>query len=230
MLLKFKNKYIYILLGCALICILICLYRGSILLGVGHVLYFNENPEKANVIVILRGGYRFERIMQVVEAYKNGYGDKILVPMALEDNKSKQFREFNVIITTEQERIKSILKQLNIPTENIILSNYGPGGGTVGESYRVKKDLTKLNVKKFIVVTEWYHTKRVHNIYKHVFKNADMKFWVVASRYGKSNLKNWWHYRYTARNVLIEFPRTCLSYLRPTFNFSFRDDPENINK
>ncbi len=186
---------------------------------------FDEKPEKADIIVLLRGGL-FDRTMQVAELYKDGLGDKILIPMSLGDNTSKQFKKFDVTLPTEQERIRSILQQLNIPVDSLIFSYCIPGGGTVGEAYRVKKDLLEMEVSKFIVVSTWYHTRRVYNIYNKIFSGTDMEFWVVASKYGESNSKNWWHFRYIARAVIFELPRSFISRFRPTSNLSFRDDPE----
>lgn len=188
---------------------------------------FDEKPDKADIIVLLRGGF-FDRTIQVAELYKDGFGDKILIPMSLGDNTSKQFEEFGVTLPTEQERIRSILQQLNIPADNLIFSYCSPGGGTVGEAYRVKKDLLEMGISKFIVVSTWYHTRRVKNIYNEVFSETAIKFWVVASKYGESNSKNWWHYRYITRAVIFEVPRLFISRFRPTYNLSFRNDPEYV--
>lgn len=222
--LKIKKKFLYPFTFLVLISALVFFFREDILLQVGDFLLFSEEPEEADIIVILRGDV-FERIIQGAELYKHGYGDKIMIPMALADDVSRQFKEFNVILPTEQEELESIFKQLNIPEDGIILSTYTPGGGTVGEAYRVKKDLLNLGIDSFIVVTSWYHTRRVHNIYKRVFSDTNIKFWIVASKYGKDNSKNWWHYRYVTRRVLMEIPRLLISYLNPIFNLSFHDDP-----
>lgn len=228
-LVKVKKKSVYLLvIFIVLAPSLIFFFKKDILCKIGDFLLFDEKPEKSDVIVLLRGSL-FDRTVQVAELCKKGYGDKILIPKSLGANLSKQFKVHDVILLTEQEQIKSILHQLKIPVENIILSTHSPGGGTVGEAYRVKEDLLELGVSEFIIVTTWYHTKRVNNIYNEVFSDTDMIFWVVASKYGESNSRNWWHYRYTARAVLFEIPRLCFSYLNPTFNFSFRDDPESLD-
>lgn len=223
-LLKVKKKFKFYLVLLLSICFLAFYFRENILLQIGDFLLYDEKPEKADVVVLLRGGL-FDRTIQVAELYKKEFGDKILIPMSLNDNKSKQFKEYGVTLPTGQEQIKSILQQLNTSADNIILSTQSPGGGTIGEAYRVKRDLLEMGISNFIVVTTWYHTKRVHNIYNEIFGDTDMEFWVVSSKYGESNSKNWWHYRYITLAVLFEFPRLCISYLRPTFNFSFRDDP-----
>ncbi len=224
-----KNKFVFYLTALFLICSLIFLLRENIFLEVGDFLVFTEQPEKANIIVVLRGGI-FDRTMQAAELYRQGYGEKILVPAALGDNMTDSFRELNVAVPTTQERIKSIFVQLGVPEKNIILSTLSPGGGTIGEAYRVKKDLKRLNSKKSIVVTSWYHSNRVHNVYTEVFSETNIKLFTVASGYGESNKSNWWHYRHMAKRVLTELPRSIMSGLSPLFDFSFHDDPGTKNE
>jgi hypothetical protein len=45
-------------------------------------------------------GSGFDRIMQTNALCQKGYGEKMLVPTSLEDNTSKMFRKYNVILPT----------------------------------------------------------------------------------------------------------------------------------
>ena len=198
-------------------------FRENIFLHVGDFLLFSEKPEKADIIVILRGGL-LARSIQAAELCNQGYANKILVPTSLGDNAVKQYEKYNITFSTDQENTKSLLQQLSIPEDKIILSDLQPGGGTIGEAYRVKEDLLNSGDKRFIIVTSWYHSKRVHNIYAEIFSDTDLNFWVIASSHGGSNSKNWWHYRHTARTVSMELPRAVFSHFSPLFSFSFQDD------
>ncbi len=221
-----KKKLIAVFVFLFLMCLLVYSLRENILQQIGSFLLFTEKPDRADIIVILRGGM-FERSLQTAELYRQGYGDNILVPSSLSDSSSERYKKFNIVLPSSRERLTSILKQSNVPEEKIIFSSLEPGGGTVEEAYRVKKDLIKSGDNKFIVVTSWYHSGRVYNIYKKIFSDTNMSFRIVASKYGKSNPSNWWHFRHLTKKIIVELPRSIISYIDPLLNFSFHDDPNN---
>ena len=120
--------------------------------------------------------------------------------------------------------------QASVPPTNIVLGNEEPGGGTLGEAIRVKKIVKALNINKIILVTSWYHTRRVRLIYSSVFSNTDVQPIIIAAKkeYSKSLPSNWWKYRYQAMAVLVEFGKLLLAYLGVDSKLGFSDDP-NVN-
>ncbi len=92
---------------------------------------------------------------------------------------------------------------------------------------RMNKGLLGLpGVESFLVVTSWYHSRRVRGIYADIFDGTGLRFRVVASMYGKGGPDDWWRYRYVTLNVLTEFPKLFLALIDPVFKPSFQDDPE----
>ena len=205
-------------------------FRRIILIQIGEFLFFSETPKKADVIVVLRGG-AYDRFIQAAELYRQGLADKVLIPTSLSDELPEELKRNNVLVPTSHEVIESILMQMGIPEEKIILSVSKPGGGTIAEAIRTKNELRGMGVNSFIVVTSWYHSKRVRDVYLKHFTGSNMKFWVVVSKFSKSNVGNWWQYRYVTRNVIFEYMR--IIFFARTYNVKFHDDPyydSNIKK
>ncbi len=227
MLSRIRSRFLFIPLLIVVAAALVFVFRERILVGMGEMLLFTEDPEHADIIVMLRGGL-FERSVKAAELYRDGYADKVLVPRALSDETSDEFRRFGVTLPDGQEVTRDVLVQLGVDRSDIILSRPGAGGGTRGEAHRVKKELLGLpGVESFIVVTSWYHSRRVRGIYSDVFADTGLRFRVVASMYGKGGPDDWWRYRYVTLNVLTEFPKLFLAFVDPVFKLSFQDDPES---
>jgi uncharacterized SAM-binding protein YcdF (DUF218 family) len=78
---------------------------------------------------------------------------------------------------------------------------------------------------KGIVVTNWWHTRRTKKIYKKIFEDTNIRIYVVVAKSDKSNPSNWWKYRYESIRVTEEFPKLLISYVLPSSNLLFNDDP-----
>ncbi len=221
---KPKIKYL-VLIILFLFIIISFLGREVIFYQIGRFLLKDMEIEKADTIVALRGDSNYSRILEAGELFKKDYGDNIIISVALRDGYSKKLKEYGVDIATEQQRLLSILMQLGIPEEKIILDNQLTGGGTLGELKRIRKIIKEKEYKKVIIVTSWWHTKRTYLMAKRVFKNDNLNFFVAASKSNISTSSNWWQYRYEAIYVLEEFPKLFFFYLNRIFGITFNDDP-----
>jgi uncharacterized SAM-binding protein YcdF (DUF218 family) len=202
-------------------------FREQLLCQAGEFLIFKQKPEKSDLIVVLRGGTNFERLLTAFELYKSGYGDRIYISKSLGDDAPSAFSKFGIHIPSGREVIRYVLRELSVPSEDIILDQQSAGGGTRGEGIRVRTVASELNVRRIIVVTSWYHTRRTRLIYSEVFSGTDIRTIVVAAKkeYSKSSPSNWWKYRHQVVCVLQEFPKLCLAYLGVYPKLHFSDDP-----
>jgi hypothetical protein len=88
-------------------------------------------PVKSDVIVVLRGDLNYYRALEAASLFKERYAECIFVSTELIDENKKRLKQFGVEIPSEQERLESILIQLGIPKEKVLLGHREPGGGTV---------------------------------------------------------------------------------------------------
>jgi len=224
---KIQKKHIFLIILALLILVVlvIFLFKGLILLVAGRFLLKDMKPEKSDLIVALRGDFTLGRTLEAARLFKEGYGENIFISTALDDSYSQRLKEQGIDVFTEQQRLFSILKQLGIPEEKIILSNQTPGGGTLSELKRIREIIREKEYTKVIIVTSWYHTKRTYLMSKKVFKNEDLKFFVVAVENDISNSSDWWQHRYEVLHVFEEFPKLFFFYLNKVLRITFKDDP-----
>jgi uncharacterized SAM-binding protein YcdF (DUF218 family) len=167
----------------------------------------------------------YYRALEAASLFKERYAECIFVSTELIDENKKRLKQFGVEIPSEQERLESILIQLGIPKEKVLLGHREPGGGTVGEARRIKSMMLENKFNKGIVVTNWWHTRRTKKIYKKIFEDTNIRIYVVVAKSDKSNPSNWWKYRYESIRVTEEFPKLLISYVLPSSNLLFNDDP-----
>ena len=202
--------------------------RKAIFLYCGKYLLESVTPERSDVIVVLRGDTNFSRILTAAQLLQTGYSESVYISTALIDKSINQLKVHGVELPSEQERLKSILIQLGIHEEKIVVGHREPGGGTLGEIKRIRAMMIEQGFKKAIIVTSWYHTRRTNTICKRAFEGTDIRIFVVAARNDISNPINWWKYRYEAIHVMGEFPKLAFLYLGDILNISFSDDPISI--
>ena len=202
--------------------------RDLVFSQIARYLVVEKELEKSDVIAVLRGDRNYSRALEAAHLFKDGYSDCIFISTELIDKSSKKLKMYGVELPSEQERLKSILIQLGIPKEKVVVGNREPGGGTQGEVGRIRAIMLEQNFKKAIIVTSWYHTRRTNTICKRVFDGTDISIFVKAARNDISKSTDWWKYRYEAINVLEEFPKLVFLYLGFLLNISFSDDPIDI--
>ena len=211
------------LFGC---CTVLLAKKEFVLRGLGNFLYKADKEfPKSDVIVILRGGESSDvsRTLTAIELYREGYGEYLLVSAALVDQIKDRLAELAIVFPSAQERIYSICTQSGIDQDRIILDDQPPGGGTSQEIKRIINVMNRRGYKDCIIVSDWYHTRRVKAICSRLFPK-DTEYAVVASTHSISAASNWWRYRYETINVLEEVPKLAVFYLSPFFKVSFADD------
>ena len=206
--------------------IIFCFLRNNIFSWMGEFLLVDDSPHQAEVIVPLRGDRTYTRVIEAAHLFEKGFAPKVLVSTALEDDYAKRLQKWGINITTQQDNLFNILVGAGVPPQAIILDRQSPGGGTEGELKRIKYILQKRRFHSIIVVTNWYHTRRVKLMSRRIFSPQRITFFVVSAKRDISGPSNWWHYRYEAIKVLEEFVKLGCFYIEPIFNFSFADDPK----
>ena len=182
--------------------------------------------EKSDVIVILRDDKKYTRVLDAWEIFKKGYANRVFISTALTDGYITEMKKTGVILPSAQENIYSILVQLGVPENRILLDVQPPGGGTKGELCRIRNMMKARRYKSCIIVTDWYHTRRTRLLCDKIFSDSGIKFQISTGPHGLSSPDNWWKYRYEAVDALEEFPKLALFYLSDILRLKFKDDPE----
>ncbi len=159
--------------------ILVILLVGFILLiGVGFYLSPQDNPDKANAIVVVSGGQTTSRAEKGIELYKQGYAPNIIFSgAALDDGPSNAFAMRDQALAS------------GVPASNIYIDEKSQN--TYENAVNTKAILQSLAASKIILVTSPYHQRRANQTFKSALGKGYQVLGVSAfdDRWSKSQ---WW--------------------------------------
>lgn len=174
------------------------IFREPILLGVGHALVRNDGPEKADAIVVLAGGAGGDRILKGGELVRQGYA-----PVALMSGPASNYG----------------LNECELAIPFAVKNGYpeayfgcvpNQATSTREEARIMVQELKRRGVKKFLLVTSEFHTRRAARVY--AAESGGVQFRVVATRTPEFDMERWWTTRDGIKNVYMEWSKT-VAYL-----------------
>lgn len=174
--------------------------RGSWLPAIGEFLVQADQPEQAEIIVVLAGDGYGDRIMKAVELAAEGFAPKILV-----DGPTEFYgvSEADLAIPFAVSRGASRRIFDPFPME---------ATSTMEESQLVDEELRRRGVAKALVVTSNFHTRRARSIFrKHGSGEVDYVFIAAPNRDFRP--EDWWLSREGRKTVLLEYLKTLNSLL-----------------
>ena len=178
------------------------IFLEPLLRSVSRVLVHEDPLVKADAIVVLAGG-KGSRIEAAARLYREGFGEKLL------------FSGFRVYPETYTSSLmKTYALKLGVPEVNIITSNPDVEVSTRGESL-ANLELLKMNrMKKFIIVTSAYHTRRTNLIYKRAVSllEYDVEFLVYPAPDPYVPINSWWKIRSGQKQIFFEYVKSIAYY------------------
>ena len=178
------------------------IFLEPLLRSVSRVLVHEDPLVKADAIVVLAGG-NGNRIEAAARLYREGFGEKLL------------FSGFRVYPETYSSSLmKKYALKLGVPEVNIITYNPDVEVSTRGESL-ANLELLKMNrMKKFIIVTSTYHTRRTNLIYKRAVSllEYDVEFLVYPAPDPYVPINSWWKIRSGQKGIFLEYTKSIAYY------------------
>jgi len=162
---------------------------NSLLESMWDFLVVDEQPELADVIIVLGGGK--ERIGEGVRFYRQGYAPKIILSGDASHWMENQALSSGVPATDIIPERKS-----RTTFENAIYS------------VQIMEDQ---DFRSAIVVTSAYHTRRSRIIFSRFLKDSELT--VCAAPYDSSIASSWWRHSQTTRYVITEYIKLMIHYL-----------------
>jgi uncharacterized SAM-binding protein YcdF (DUF218 family) len=176
--------------------VLVFLMAPFFLRSMGKYLVYSTKIEKADIAIVLSGGSG-NRVRGGVELYK-----KKIVPKLLMTGGPMFHTSYSVYMAEYAE-------YLGVPRKNIILEENSCS--TKDNAKYSLQICEKLNIKKVIIVTSDFHTRRSYRIYNKYFKPAGIKV-MVKPVPTAIDFDNWWKYHEMADKVLIEWGKTVFYF------------------
>jgi uncharacterized SAM-binding protein YcdF (DUF218 family) len=162
----------------------------------GRFLVETQPPEPADMIVVLGGDWYGNRILKAAELAKQGYA-----PLVLVSGGGYLYGRYE--------------GDLAIPyavshgyDEKMFIKLLHPTTSTRDEAKAVIPELRRRGVKKYILVTTEFHTRRAGNLFRQT--GPDLEVRVVASP-DTLHWNNWWTDREGRKMFLLEWTKTVTS-------------------
>lgn len=166
--------------------------------GLGEFLVQAQEPFQADLIVVLGGDDRGYRVLKAAELVKQGFAPKVLV--------SAPYCCYG-----------HVESDLEIPfavrhgyPEDWFIPFPIQGTSTVTEANEILRELDRRGVRRFLIVTSNYHTRRAGRIYRKLVP-AD-RFRIVAAPAWKFTPDRWWTEREGEKLVFLEWSKTVAGW------------------
>ncbi len=198
-----KKKYgIRLFLALGILLIASVIFSEPLLNSVSRALVYEDPLVNVEAIVVLAGG-NGSRIEAAAKLYREGFGEKLF------------FSGFRVYPETYTSTLmKNYALKLGVPEAKIIASIPDVEVSTRGESVANLELLNKNHIKKFILVTSAYHTRRAKLMYEKAVSllGYDIEFLVYPAPDPLVPINGWWKLRTGQKGMFFEYVKSVAYY------------------
>ena len=171
-------------------------------LNLGKVLDESDFPKKSDVIISL-GGDDNHRIKKAIELYENSFSKKRLIIIT----GGTEFTKRDNKIDSRIKYINSLNKEINYI--------YNPDTKTTAqELIYLKKYLFENNLKKAIIVSDAFHTRRIKMLIDILGFDEDIELSVVKTEVPWWNDKEYYKNSLALKLALIEVMKIPYNYIK----------------
>lgn len=193
----------YLIRG-ALVLAPILLLSAVTLPRLGSWLVVQDPLAKSDAIIVL-GGTMYERQLEAVDLYTEGWAPRIYLFREVIDWGELALLERGIAYTTVVDLQIDAMLRLGIPRDAIRILDRA--GSTSEEADFVRRLATSEKLSRVIIVSSKQHTRRVRLVMRRKLAGTGAEVVVRPSRYDRSNVEQWWTRRATLRFTLFETQR-----------------------
>ena len=190
-------KWIRSLAVLCLLAIALWLFRESILNECFDLLVSSEPPTKADIAVVLGGDGGGLRILTAAQLERDGYVPAVLVS-GTDDFYNTPECELAIPFAVARGYPESYFRHL-----------HGHYTNTADEAVAIIAELRNANVKRILVVTSAYHTRRASRYFTHI---PGIEGHMIASKDRYANHGDWWKNREGRKTVFMEWSKTVATW------------------
>jgi uncharacterized SAM-binding protein YcdF (DUF218 family) len=183
-----------------IVVIVLCVLFSSVLLGaLGSFLVKAEAPSKADIILVLAGDARGNRILKAAELVKEGYASKAVV-----SGPDGEYGHYECDLAIPFAVKAGYPESYFLHLENMARSTRDEARVSIAE-------LRRLGAHRVLIVTSNYHTRRAGRMYRD--EAPDLDFHVVAAPDKYFTADGWWHNREGCKTLFFEWAKTLASWV-----------------
>jgi uncharacterized SAM-binding protein YcdF (DUF218 family) len=183
-----------------LIAVVLCLLFANTLLGaMGSFLVKAEPPSKADVVLVLAGDSRGNRILKAAELVKEGYAPKAVI-----SGPDGEYGHYECDLAIPFAVKAGYPESYFVHLENMARS-------TRDEARVAVAELRKLGVRRVLIVTSDYHTRRAGRMYREEAPDLDIHVVAAPDKYFSAD--GWWQNREGRKVLFMEWAKTLASWV-----------------
>ena len=172
--------------------------------GLGSFLVYEDPLEKADGIMIL-GGTMYERQLEAVDLYKDGWAPRLFVLREISDWGEVELMKRGFTYQSAVDLQVDVMERLGVPRDRITILDRA--NSTAQEAGILRDFALREEFTKVIIVTSKQHTRRARLVINRRMREIGVRVIVRASRYDRANVDRWWTERSTLRFTLFETQR-----------------------
>jgi uncharacterized SAM-binding protein YcdF (DUF218 family) len=170
------------------------IFHNAVLAGLGSYLIKSERPEKADIALVLAGDGEGYRILKAAQLARQGYVSDVLV-----SGPSGMYGQYECDLAIP------FAVKAGYP-ESYFMHFENEARSTQEEARDAIERLRQLGMRKVLLVTSDYHTRRAGKIYRAAA--PDLQFVVVAAPDRYFTADGWWHNRQGKKIAFNEWVKT----------------------
>jgi len=175
--------------------------------ALGRFLVVDEQPRAADAIVVLSTGIEiYPRWIEAARLYLNGYAKLVVINgnRKTEVLRKLEAQGFKTKVPWDM-HARSVLQFLGVPDTAIISISAEDAFDTISEAGFVTADLSRYGVKRVLITTSRYHTRRARQIWRDAGKGVLDDISVVAAQDDPFSPQHWWREPRQIRWVMAEY-------------------------
>ncbi len=200
---RFRSGFLKFAAGTLVLAAVLAVTHAWWLAAIGRALIRDGDPAPADIAVTLAGDYYGHRILRAAELVKQGF-----VPAVLVDGPAGHYGLFECDLAVPYAVKHGYPREWFVPFPIKAHS-------TEEEARLVIPELRRRGVRRFLLVTSDYHTRRAGRIFARVAKAlgaSDIEMRVVGAADEDFHAADWWRSREGQKIVFMEISKTLASY------------------
>jgi uncharacterized SAM-binding protein YcdF (DUF218 family) len=191
--------------GVALILVLLAGVAAAawrpLLTRAGAFLIVQDPLERADVIIVLSGGREDERVREGAELYHQGYAPWVLLSGG---------EKLQGLAIPDLQRAQAL--RHGIPASALLFETASTS--TAEQARFLRPMLEGRGVRRAIVVTSSFHTRRTRYLFRRIFRGSPVDIRVHPVQHDFFSPDRWWTRDWDTEQVVLEYIKLALGFLR----------------
>ncbi len=201
--------WISVALAATLVAVGAYLLRSPLLAVAAQAWVVDDVPAQADAIAVLGGGAQF-RTFAAARLFHAGVAPRVAF---LDVGLGPDERARGETVSGETRLLRAVLLNERVPEENIVLVGRGETS-TAEEARALREWAVKSGVKRLLIPTDYFHTRRVSWYFRKVFAGSGVETCVQAVPAGAYTPADWWRHEDGVIAFQNEVIKTALYWAR----------------